>query len=121
MKNLILLLLLAFFPTEAVSNIDDDTQIWSVFRYTHDVNFFRLGAQLQLRYRFEEDKIYEEQINPSIHYANDYGTFGFIFTLGTNYGFETRREYRDDLEYEFSAVITNSFVYEFKPCDNFKS
>ena len=114
MKLLFLLLLIALLPFNTFADVDDDTQAWSIFRYTGDINSFRLGAQLQLRYTFDGEKLYEEQINPSIHYVNDYGTFGFIFTLGTNDGFETRKEYRYALEYEFSAVVTSDFVYEIR-------
>jgi hypothetical protein len=110
MPFLLRFLLLCFLslPNLARAN-DDDTQAWSIFRYNHSLGSWRFGGQLQLRYTFGDNKLYEEQLNPSLHYESKYGEFGFIFTLGTNDGFESRREYRYAFEYELIAMKTRHF------------
>lgn len=99
-------------PFRAKADVENDSQMWSIFRYNHNIGAFELGAQMQLRYTFGDGKLYEEQLNPSVHYKTDYGDFGFIFTLGTNDGFESRREYRYAVEYEFVAAQNSQMTYE---------
>ena len=91
---------------------DNDSQIWSILRYNHNWNSLEFSAQLQLRYTLGDGKLYEEQFNPAVQYSTDHGNVGFIFTLGTINGFESRREYRYALEYEFVIFENDSFIYE---------
>ncbi len=98
--------LMLCFDNSVLASGKNSYFLWNQLRYENEFsNNFSLGAQIQLRYSFDVSRLKEEQLNLFYSYFNQWGRFGFIYTIGSENGYMSLRELRYALEYEPSPVI----------------
>lgn len=120
MKSLLLFFFTLLQPISLHAQNQTSHQAWGIFRYQKQVEYHNLGAQLQLRYNFESEKLYEEQVNLSYHRSNRYGEWGGIFTLGTEDGFSKNKELRYAFEWESHSLKQKSWSYTIRLRQEFR-
>lgn len=110
----VLLILLNVFCSAWAFASPSNFHTWSVLRYSHDSGDYEFGGQLQHRYRFDTDKLFEEQLNLFVdRHLGEY-ELTFIFTLGSQNGYDRLREVRYALEVERDFQELRAWVYNLR-------
>lgn len=110
-KALFIFLFSLFFSQESRAVSSQKYYFWNQLRYENE-NFENrnFGAQLQYRYDITNHMLAEEQLNLFYSSFNKLGRFGFIFTIGTKYGYSDLREFRYALEYQTKEITISKLL-----------
>ena len=93
---------------------EHNAHIWSIFRYEGQAQGYGYSAQLQHRYRFDKEKLFEEQVNLAASKETSHGVWTTIATVGTVDGYQRLNELRIAGQWERDFEIAKAWVYSLR-------
>jgi hypothetical protein len=87
---------------------------WSIVRVERPLSDYLVAAQLQHRYRFDQEKLFEEQVNLFTGRDTAHGVWTTIFTLGTLNGYERMNELRAALQWLKDFAVSDIWTFNLR-------
>ena len=114
LSKIAFLLLATGIAPFASSSPKTSQRIWSIVRYQNQTESYVSAAQLQYRYRFDQEKLYEEQVNLSVGRITSLGVWTAILTLRTLNGYEKFNELRGAVQWERGFALSSRHEYSLR-------